>query len=508
MYHENYKVELIEASEVAFLDSQFALEYSCELTYGWLSAEGKTEAYNQANRDTYNESQAKMFLRMNPNVGNQFKQKEDVKEEEDDELKEDEDEPKEEVGQNRMYQLNRKTLNQALLNHEIMSEIKENSLSERVKFGPMKVDGKHVTYKESRTNFFKEINKNRQSKLYQHNCYPGCKKRGCERVSTFDGLWKIAHPICMWECSSAYPKSITDFVPQVCTNEPKHGKAFCSSHSEAAEKLGRPSGLRPFLKSCGTDGENVKKEDKNKINNVLKDMAARINIKGKTVGEEQGTEMFLRNKEVMNKEKLTVVESGEEDCRKDVGENVRLRRFSRGILAACSGGGHIWSFDSLFKSEGPLQVSLLMLKYLMKRFPDTNPEEWMKHFVNYDNICNVDRLKLLQGLLPLPAPFSTIWMDVKKVIDPLHIKNHKNPECHTKYSPEAVKTEIPDANLMVAEQTFSWLGKFKKVLNSMPKYHQLFMLHRLVQRRNEYTQYCYSIGARPMLPSVKYNKTN
>ena len=72
----------------------------------------------------------------------------------------------------------------------------------------------------------------------------------------------------MWECSSAYPKYITDFVPQVCTNEPKHGKAFCSSHSEAAEKLGRPSGLRPFLKSCGTDGENVKKEDKNKINNV------------------------------------------------------------------------------------------------------------------------------------------------------------------------------------------------------------------------------------------------
>ena len=104
-------MELIEASEVAFLDSQFALEYSCELTYGWLSAEGKTEAYNQANRDTYNESQAKMFLRMNPNVGNQFKQKEDVKEEEDDELKEDEDDPKEEVGQNRMYQLNRKTLN-------------------------------------------------------------------------------------------------------------------------------------------------------------------------------------------------------------------------------------------------------------------------------------------------------------------------------------------------------------------------------------------------------------
>ena len=207
---------------------------------------------------------------MNPNVGKQFKQKEDTKEEEDDESKEDKDEAKEEVGQNKMYQLNRKTINQALLNHEIKSEIKENCLLERVKFGPMKVDGKHVTFKQSRTNYFKKVNESRQSKLYHHTCYSGCKKRGCERVSTFDGLWKIAHPICMWDCSSAYPKAITEFVPQVCPNEPEHAKAFCISHSRAAEKLGRPSGLRPFLKSCGTDGENVKKEDKNRINNVLK----------------------------------------------------------------------------------------------------------------------------------------------------------------------------------------------------------------------------------------------
>ena len=73
---------------------------------------------------------------------------------------------------------------------------------------------------------------------------------------------------------------------------------------------------------------------------------------------EQGTEEMLRNERLMNSKKLTLGEV--EDCRKDVGENVRLRRYTRGILAACSGGGHIWSFDALYKSEGPLQVSLLM----------------------------------------------------------------------------------------------------------------------------------------------------
>ena len=58
----------------------------------------------------------------------------------------------------------------------------------------------------------------------------------------------------------------------------------------------------------------------------------------------------------------------EEDCRKDIGETFRLQRYNRGLLAACSGGGHIWSFDSLYKSEGPTQVALLMIKYLQKRY--------------------------------------------------------------------------------------------------------------------------------------------
>ena len=37
----------------------------------------------------------------------------------------------------------------------------------------------------------------------------------------------------------------------------------------------------------------------------------------------------------------------DESCRKNVGDQVRLRRYNRGIFAACSGGGHIWSFDLL-----------------------------------------------------------------------------------------------------------------------------------------------------------------
>ena len=90
----------------------------------------------------------------------------------------------------------------------------------------------------------------------------------------------------------------------------------------------------------------------------------------------------------------------------------------------------------------------------------------------------------------------------------------KRVECRALYSPENVQKDFPEANLMVCEQTFSWLGKasqiswpealphilkcsniifkvniyflgrYKKILNSMPRLHFLFILHRLVIHRN------------------------
>ena len=42
---------------------------------------------------------------------------------------------------------------------------------------------------------------------------------------------------------------------------------------------------------------------------------------------------------------------------------------------------------------------------------------------DYDNMCNVTRLRLLRGPLALPEPFSTIFLDVQHVIDDLHIKS-------------------------------------------------------------------------------------
>ena len=162
-------------------------------------------------------------------------------------------------------------------------------------------------------------------------------------------------------------------------------------HCEAAEQLKRPTDLRGFLKSCRTDPNKQDKEARAKVDAVLKAMSESIKVKQPTVGEDQGTEFMIRNPELLNSDKLQMEETVEE-CRKDVGDVKKLRRYNRGIFVSCSGGGHVWSFDTLYKSEGTTQVGLLKLKYCQKRFPPDR-SSWMGHTLNYDNMCNAPLLK-------------------------------------------------------------------------------------------------------------------
>ena len=135
--------------------------------------------------------------------------------------------------------------------------------------------------------------------------------------------------------------------------------------------------------------------------------------------------------------------------------------------------------------------------------------------------CNVDRMRLLKKPLPLEGPMDKVWLNINKIVDSLHINNHtvcisqkiedcfyrtkifQREECKTVYAPAKVRAIHPEANLMTCEQLFCWMGRFKKVLNSMPKSHFHFFLHRLSKRRNKYTEYCYSHNKYPLLPSAK-----
>ena len=65
--------------------------------------------------------------------------------------------------------------------------------------------------------------------------------------------------------------------------------------------------------------------------------------------------------------------------------------------------------------------------------------------------------------------------------------------------------EHPSYNTMSCEQTFTWLGHFKKILASMGKCHHHFFLHRVIKRRNKYISFCYSNGRRPVQPKPRYS---
>lgn len=86
-------------------------------------------------------------------------------------------------------------------------------------------------------------------------------------------------------------------------------------------------------------------------------------------------------------------------------------------------------------------------------------------------MCNVDKMIVAKKPLPISPPYDKLWLHVNKVIDKLHLKNHKNPRCKEMYNPEALKEKYPKLNTPVAEQTFIWASRFKKILGAMPKTH-------------------------------------
>ena len=79
-------------------------------------------------------------------------------------------------------------------------------------------------------------------------------KRGCGRVWSMDGLWKLAYPICMAVVEGEVSDDLKEFIPNVCTNTPSYGKAFCEDHCKFVTDLRYQTNLREFLKSC-SDGE-------------------------------------------------------------------------------------------------------------------------------------------------------------------------------------------------------------------------------------------------------------
>lgn len=154
-------------------------------------------------------------------------------------------------------------------------------------------------------------------------------------------------------------------------------------------------------------------------------------------------------------------------------------------------------FSSYCRSESPSQVFLIIVQWLLT-LPNVSNVT-----LAYDNMCNLAKLKVAQELLPFSPPLDRLWLDIKKIIDVFHIKNHISQDCLSKFSPVEFKQDHPTFNTQAGEQTFVWVHRFNHILCSMNKVHHLFYLHRMVLRRNRYTTKCYLTGRKPILPKAK-----
>ena len=70
-------------------------------------------------------------------------------------------------------------------------------------------------------------------------------------------------------------------------------------------------------------------------------------------------------------------------------------------------------FTFLLRSESPSQVFFILLHWLatLSKPPDE------KITLAYDNMCNLDRLRVAQRVLPLPPPMDSAWLNLEKIID-------------------------------------------------------------------------------------------
>jgi hypothetical protein len=95
----------------------------------------------------------------------------------------------------------------------------------------------------------------------------------------------------------------------------------------------------------------------------------------------------------------------------------------------------------LRRSEGPGQVFLLTLQFLMQRLQATPEDEWEDFFLAYDNMCNLDRLRAARKPLPLPQPYDNIWLKINKVFDRL---SYEEPQTtRMQYSSDLLEEKIP-----------------------------------------------------------------
>uniref|UniRef100_A0A1X7UPD7 CxC5 like cysteine cluster associated with KDZ domain-containing protein n=1 Tax=Amphimedon queenslandica TaxID=400682 RepID=A0A1X7UPD7_AMPQE len=268
------------------------------------------------------------------------------------------------------YELNRKLVAEAFWNAESEMELRET-----------KNIGHSFFSVSAREDLMKEIDRKRANTTYPHNdCSDKCKKRGCGTLWSCDGNWKLTYPICMFDT----PKELSGFSGQLnyvsaCPNQPENGEAFCEEHKEKAKSLGIPTILGDYVK--------YKKQNSRDIGLAGKKADKQVDLHA--ASDCQGTTGIIDKFPNMSADLDDEDSSSKPSCNKETGEKKRIQRWTRGHFFVVRGGGHIDTWQPLYQSEGPAQVFLILLVWMISAMQEMSRK---------------DRQEIYLALVSCPAP--------------------------------------------------------------------------------------------------------
>ena len=69
-----------------------------------------------------------------------------------------------------------------------------------------------------------------------------------------------------------------------------------------------------------------------------------------------------------------------------------------------------------YRSESPSQVFVFTLYWLFEILSQIPSSKWSEIVLAYDNMCQLDSIKVAKKPLPLQPPYDQMWLTIQKVL--------------------------------------------------------------------------------------------
>lgn len=159
--------------------------------------------------------------------------------------------------------------------------------------------------------------------------------------------------------------------------------------------------MRSFLKEAGADDEHYTTSGKKKVDLLLQSLYKKSLMDSEEDSlTSQGVHDNIRKSLRTRKAVKNFSTNDTPPCNHETIGKQRLQKYSRGHLVIVEGGGHIAHWAPLYQSEGPAQVAMIVLTFLLTCIAPLGKAIYKKIWLAYDNMCHLASLNIFKSPLP------------------------------------------------------------------------------------------------------------